>query len=118
MAASGAAVNPDAASSGVGPQRNTLFAILMALLNIRLGIWIANPTKHAYQRRTPAPNHFNPGFWGVVDRITQTGRFVEITDGGNFENLGVMSCSVGACGRLSRAMRELTRRLLLRIFRT
>jgi hypothetical protein len=89
MAASGAAVNPDAASSGVGPQRNMLFAILMALLNIRLGIWIPNPLRYGKRPHAPAPNHFNAGLAGVLDWTSQTGRFLEITDGGNFENLGV-----------------------------
>ena len=89
MAASGAAVNPDAASSGVGPQRNMLFAILMALLNVRLGIWLPNPNTFGKREHAPAPNHFSPGLAGVLDRTSQNGRFLEITDGGNFENLGV-----------------------------
>lgn len=89
MAASGAAVNPDAASSGVGPQRNMLFAILMALLNIRLGIWIPNPLRYGKRPHAPAANHFNAGLAGVLDWTSQKGRFLEITDGGNFENLGV-----------------------------
>jgi hypothetical protein len=89
MAASGAAVNPNAASSGVGPQRNMLFAILMALLNIRLGIWIPNPNKWAHKPHAPAPNHFNAGFAAVFDWMSQKGRFLEITDGGAFENLAV-----------------------------
>jgi hypothetical protein len=89
MAASGAAVNPDAASSGVGPQRNMLFAMLMALLNIRLGIWLPNPNTYGRQEHAPSPNHFNAGVAGVLDRTSQTGQFLEITDGGNFENLGV-----------------------------
>jgi hypothetical protein len=89
MAASGAAVNPNAASSGVGPQRNMLFAILMALLNIRLAIWIPNPGRHSARRHAPAPNHFNAGLAGILDWTSQTGRFLEIADGGNFENLGV-----------------------------
>lgn len=89
MAASGAAVNPDAASSGVGPQRNMLFAILMALLNIRLGIWLPNPMKYGNRAHAPAPNHFNAGLAGVLDWTSRNSRFLEITDGGNFENLGV-----------------------------
>lgn len=89
MAASGAAVNPDAASSGVGPQRNAVFAMLMALLNIRLGVWLPNPTRYSNKLHASAPNHFNAGLAGVLDRTSQTARFLEITDGGNFENLGV-----------------------------
>jgi hypothetical protein len=89
MAVSGAAVNPDAASSGVGPQRNRLFATLMALLNIRLGYWLPNPNRFRGRAHASAPNHFNPGLVGVIDRLSPTGKFLEITDGGNFENLGV-----------------------------
>lgn len=89
MAVSGAAVNPDAASSGVGPQRNRLFATLMALLNIRLGYWLPNPNRFSGRAHASAPNHFNPGLVGVIDRLSPTGKFLEITDGGNFENLGV-----------------------------
>ena len=89
MAASGAAVNPNAASSGMGPQRNVLFATLMALMNIRLGIWLPNPWRFEKRKHARAPNHFNAGLAGVFDRLSQTGRFLEIADGGNFENLGV-----------------------------
>jgi Patatin-like phospholipase len=89
MAVSGAAVNPDAASAGFGPQRNMLFAMLMALLNLRLGIWLPNPRRYHGRSTAPAPNHFNAGLSGVLDCSTQTGRFLEIADGGNFDNLGL-----------------------------
>jgi hypothetical protein len=89
VAASGAAVNPDAASAGVGPQRNMLFAILMALLNLRLGIWLPNPAKYGERRYAPAPNHFNAGLASVLDCMSQISRFLQIADGGNFDNLGV-----------------------------
>ena len=89
MAASGAAVNPNAASAGVGPQRNKLFAGLMALLNIRLGIWLPHPERYGNRRHAPAPNHFDAGLSGVLDRASPSGKYLEITDGGNFENLGV-----------------------------
>src|SRR4051812_32857640 len=86
MAVSGAAVNPDAASTGMGPQRNRLFAVLMGLLNIRLGYWLPNPNARSTRAH---PNHFNPGFWAFLDRLSPKSRYLEITDGGNFENLGV-----------------------------
>jgi hypothetical protein len=82
MAIFGAAVNPDAASSGVGAQRNMLFAILMALLNIRLGYWLANPRRYADCQHAPAPNHLDAGLAGVLDRMSQNGSFPEVTDGG------------------------------------
>jgi hypothetical protein len=89
MAVSGAAVNPDAASSGVGPQRNRSFAALMALLNIRLGYWLPNPRTFNNRVHARAPNHFNAGLRGVIDRLSQRMSYLELADGGNFENLGV-----------------------------
>ena len=86
MAISGAAVNPDAANAGVGPQRSTSFALLMALLNIRLGYWTPNPND---PKRNSFPNHFRPGLSTYIDRLTRHSHFLELTDGGNFENLGV-----------------------------
>jgi hypothetical protein len=89
MAISGAAVNPNAATSGVGPQRNTVFAMLMALLNIRLGYWLPNPKLYGRDRSPPLPNHFNAGISGVLDRLSPDSSFFELADGGNFENLAV-----------------------------
>ena len=86
MAISGAAVNPNAAAAGVGPQRSTSFAVLMSLLNIRLGFWAPNPRG---RRRDPIPNHVHPGLTGCIDRLTPDSDFLELTDGGNFENVGV-----------------------------
>jgi hypothetical protein len=87
MAVSGAAVNPAAANAGAGPQRNWLFATLMSLLNIRLGYWLRNPTHHNRFARTP--NHFCPGLTGTLDQLSLGSSFLQIADGGNFENLGV-----------------------------
>lgn len=89
MAVSGAAVNPDAAPDGVGPERNTLFAILMGLLNIRLGYWLPNPNRNARKLHAAAPNHFTIGWAAVRDRLSPKGWFLELTDGGHFENLAV-----------------------------
>jgi hypothetical protein len=43
-----------------------LFAILMALLNIRLGIWIPNPVRYGKRPHAPAPNHFKHGANGIA----------------------------------------------------
>ncbi len=90
MAISGAAVNPGAGVAGTGPTRNRLVSWAMAWLNIRLGFWAPNPCKRF--RFTLTPNHLVPGllaellFWtGYRERST----FVQLTDGGHFENLAV-----------------------------
>ena len=88
MAISGAAANPDTGVGGVGPTRNHFVSIMMALMNVRLGYWILNP--RLPNRRWVRPNHFRPGFFEFVGgRYSEDSRFLQLSDGGHFENLGV-----------------------------
>jgi len=92
MAISGAAANPNTGIGGVGLTRNPLVSILMALLNLRLGYWAHNPLsppKWSWDRR---PNHFRPGMYEVgslihVGGLREERSFVQLSDGGHFENL-------------------------------
>ncbi|MCP3473836.1 hypothetical protein NLM33_26325 [Bradyrhizobium sp. CCGUVB1N3] len=86
MAASGAAINSNAAYIGEGVTRESLVSIAMMLMNLRLGWWFARP--NTKPRR---PNHVNPGFWAGVMGFGYTSKsnFVELSDGGNFDNLGL-----------------------------
>lgn len=90
MAASGAAVNSNAGYIGTGITRNRIVSFVMTLLNMRLGIWTGNPlARTAWNRRVPtffAPVFFY-GLFGNKRRRDRT--FIEISDGGNFENLGI-----------------------------
>jgi hypothetical protein len=88
MSISGAAANPGTGTGGVGPMRNQLVSILMAMLNLRLGCWMPNPMYGAGQ--TITPNHFFPGLiemlgWGR----REDSRMLPLTDGGHFDNLGL-----------------------------
>ncbi|MCK5506248.1 MAG: hypothetical protein KAJ10_13875, partial [Thermodesulfovibrionia bacterium] len=92
-AISGAAANPNSGVSGKGVTRNKLVSTLMSLLNFRLGYWARNP-----QRKCPSPtppNYFVPGiFPGILPGIfgvslNENNRFLELTDGGHFENLAL-----------------------------
>jgi hypothetical protein len=58
----------------------------MMLMNLRLGWWFAKPNSGARQ-----PNHIYPGFWaGVLGwGYKSTSKFIELSDGGNFDNLGL-----------------------------
>ena len=91
MAASGAAVNANAAYVGSGTTRERLLSIVMMLLNLRLGLWTAAPSKKHHSYRLFTPNHFHPGLtfglfrWGHK----ATSSFVELTDGGHFDNIGL-----------------------------
>ncbi len=110
MAISGAAANPNTGASGEGSTRNPAFALLMSLLNIRLGYWIVNPwyssTKNPRKPYKASPNFLDPLlssllsgvlFWSRNNRKTdkasyaqdEYNKFIELTDGGHFENLGI-----------------------------
>lgn len=89
MAISGAAVNPGAGCGGTGPTRNALVSILMNALNVRLGYWVPNPNP----RRQPlgTANMIWPGLTGVMlnGLMNERGRWLQLSDGGHFENLGL-----------------------------
>lgn len=87
MAVSGAAANPNA----VGVTRSRLVALLMAILNLRLGIWVPHPRPGV--PRWARPNHIVPGLsqvfrfggFGYHERAA----FIHLSDGGHFENLAL-----------------------------
>lgn len=91
MAASGAAANASAGYIGTGITMNPLVSAVMSLLNIRLGLWVGNPAHKDARRVRTIPTFlmagFFPGFVGALHRRDSS--FLELTDGGHFENLGL-----------------------------
>lgn len=90
MAVSGAAVNPNTGADGEGPTRNPLLSVIMGFLNLRLGVWVENPNL------SNAFKYFKPNLWfpGLRDIflpkfMNEESHFIELSDGGHFENLGV-----------------------------
>ncbi|SEP29313.1 Patatin-like phospholipase [Rhodospirillales bacterium URHD0017] len=84
MAISGAAASPNQ-----GYHSSPLVGLLMALFNVRLGWWLGNPSHpHAASREGPR--------WGIVQIVqelfqltTDRSKYVYLSDGGHFENLGI-----------------------------
>ena len=80
---SGAAVDPDMYATKARP-----VSFLMALLNIRLGIWTLNP-------RTPPRKLRFPAWYQLMLRemlgvgLAEDKTHIHLADGGHFENLGV-----------------------------
>jgi predicted acylesterase/phospholipase RssA len=95
VAISGAAANPNTGVGGVGLTRNLFLSMVMSLLNLRLGYWAINPNPD--KRLLPhTPNHFRPGAYAFGNAMRWPGlgyeenrTFVELSDGGHFENTGV-----------------------------
>ncbi len=91
-----------AASPNMGYHSSPLLTIVMTLFNARLGAWLANPGKHG------------KGFWAAsapefaltsfIDeafgRTTDRNRWVYLSDGGHFENLGLYEMVLRRCHRI------------------
>lgn len=87
MAISGAAANPNAGVGGEGVTRNPALSFLMSLLNIRLGFWAPNPS---FKGVGGIPDMLQPGLGELLRYgLDETGRYVQLSDGGHFENLAV-----------------------------
>jgi hypothetical protein len=94
-AISGAAASPNMGYFSMG----TAVAFLMVLLNVRLGWWLGNPGKRGnqtFQRSTPlwSPKTFFIEALGLTD---DQSRYVYLSDGGHFENLGLYEMVLRRC---------------------
>jgi Patatin-like phospholipase len=86
MAISGAAASPN-----MGYHSSPLVTLLLAVLNVRLGWWLGNPGKagaRTYGKDGP-DLAFGPFFAELFGLTTDSRRYVYLSDGGHFENLGL-----------------------------
>lgn len=84
VAASGAAVSPN-----MGFHTSTAVAALLTAFNLRLGRWCPNPRQKHWQRREPPYWSAGPLLSELFGATDADGRWLNITDGGHFENLGL-----------------------------
>lgn len=91
VAISGAAANSDSGIAGEGPTVNPFLSALMSIFNLRLGYWTVNPDKSKQPQQDANPNFLIPGFRGTLSRkkLNEKADFVQLSDGGHFENLGM-----------------------------
>jgi hypothetical protein len=84
IAASGAAVSPNMGSK----KQTAALAMLMTLLNVRLGYWAPTPNQHGW-------NSSQPRLWPfylIREFLSQTNdlsSYCYLTDGGHFDNTGL-----------------------------
>ena len=83
MAMSGAAV-----SSNMGYHTSTVISFLITLFNVRLGQWFFNPRKLKSGDKSPNLSLFYL-FFELFGLTKETSRYVYLSDGGHFENLGL-----------------------------
>ena len=77
-----------AASPNMGHNTSPLVAVLMTMFNVRLGWWFPNPGRDKWFRGSPflSLTYLLFEFFGRAD---EKSKFVNVSDGGHFENLGI-----------------------------
>jgi hypothetical protein len=80
------AISGAAASSNMGAQSVKPLTFTLALLNVRLGVWLKNPIAIGGMQWTRVPIYFFKEIWGL---LTEDQNKVYLTDGGHIENLGI-----------------------------
>ena len=83
VAISGAAANPNA-----GYHTSAPLAFLMTILNVRLGWWLGNPRRDAPSARSGPKNALLSLLSELFAQSNGRSRYVNVSDGGHFENLG------------------------------
>jgi hypothetical protein len=82
-AISGAAVSPNQ-----GYNSSPLIGFLLTMFNVRLGWWLGNPKGNAFWREGPNLG-ITPALRELAGATTDTGKWIYLSDGGHFENLGL-----------------------------
>jgi hypothetical protein len=94
VAVSGAALSPS-----MGKETRWALRALMALANVRLGVWMGNPRRLEDTRRRPRPRpHYLLA--ELLGRNSVRGKFLYVTDGGHYENLGLVELLRRGCTRI------------------
>ena len=93
------AISGAAASPNQGYHSSPMVALIMTLFNVRLGWWLGNPGAMGHDSfHDPAPRspvrHLVKEGLGLTD---SSNRYVYLSDGGHFENLGLYEMILRRC---------------------
>jgi hypothetical protein len=94
LAISGAAANPN-----MGYHSSPVLGLLMTLFNVRLGWWLGNPGPPGAKtwRRNGPGYSVGPLFSEALGNTTDHYKYVNLSDGGHFENLGLYEMVLRRC---------------------
>jgi hypothetical protein len=103
MAISGAAASPN-----MGYHSSPIVTLILALFNVRLGWWLGNPARANRTGVHGVPIYGRDGpVWGAAPLISECfgqtkrdSRYVYLSDGGHFENLGLYEMVRRRCRRI------------------
>ena len=87
------AISAAAAGPMMGAKTVRSLTFFLAILNVRLAYWLPNPARVNHSSRLDWFIHRNPGLLSLLSEacgvVSNRGRFVNCSDGGHIENLGV-----------------------------
>lgn len=94
LAISGAAANPN-----MGYHSSPVLSLLMTLFNVRLGWWLGNPGPPGSETWKRAGPRYSVGplFSEAAGNTTDRYQYVNLSDGGHFENLGLYEMVLRRC---------------------
>ena len=94
MAISGAAANPN-----MGYHSSPVIGLLMTFFNVRLGWWLGNPGARGSKtwRRSGPRYSVQALFSEALGNTTDQYKYVNLSDGGHFENLGLYEMVLRRC---------------------
>ena len=94
LAISGAAANPN-----MGYHSSPIVGFLMTLFNVRLGWWLGNPGPPGAKTwcRSGPRYSVGPLFSEAMGKTTDRCKYVNLSDGGHFENLGLYEMVLRRC---------------------
>jgi hypothetical protein len=91
---SGAAANPN-----MGYNSSPLLSFLMTFFNARLGAWLGNPARNKWRESGPIYGVYFLAL-EAMGKTTDDRNFVNLSDGGHFDNLGLYEMVLRRCGRI------------------
>jgi hypothetical protein len=88
-----------AASPNMGYHSSPIVGFLMTLFNVRLGWWLGNPGQPGRKtwRRAGPRYAVGPLFSEALGNTTDCYKYVNLSDGGHFENLGLYEMVLRRC---------------------
>jgi hypothetical protein len=94
MTISGAAASPN-----MGYNSSPLLTLVMTLFNARLGWWLGNPARPGNYWKYPGPKFgVRPFVDEALGLTDDKNRWVNLSDGGHFDNLGLYEMVIRRCG--------------------
>ncbi|HEX6160909.1 MAG TPA: hypothetical protein VF111_12135, partial [Thermoanaerobaculia bacterium] len=93
------AISGAAASPNMGYHSSPAMAFIMTMFNIRLGSWLGNPGLHGqkkYRKAHPTSN-LRPLAHELTGGSNDQARWIYLSDGGHFENLGLYEMILRRC---------------------